>query len=205
MGEAWKMMAFSEAWDILKATRQTTLGEFHPDLPSPYGPVTMRRWHPTQEWGNQWLEGILHGKAIEQDFNPDEFQPYEDLIIEGLKPQAPTLESILWEHDHSDLGLEDDIKPFHLDENTLGNWFYPTGDLTGLSHVSRNHMKDGGLRNQIGVRMPIEQLQGQFRNLGYMNEAPEAHVINHIPPQYLVQLPDKFMGEGEATWGAKGE
>jgi hypothetical protein len=31
------MMPMDEAWTLLK--RQTTLGEFHPDLPSPYGPV----------------------------------------------------------------------------------------------------------------------------------------------------------------------
>ena len=196
------MMPFSEAWVILKATRQTTLGEFHPDLPSPHGPVTMRRFHPTREWGNNWLKTIEAGYAHPDEFNPDEFQPYENLIIEGLKPQAPTLESILWENNH----VEDNVKPFRLYETTLGNWFYPTGKLTDdQKALSHEFMIEDGQRKQIGVRMPIEQLQGQFRNLGYMGEAPEAHVINHIPPQYLVQLPDNFYGEGEATWGAKGE
>lgn len=32
------MTPMEKAWMILK--RQTTLGEFHPDMPSPYGPVT---------------------------------------------------------------------------------------------------------------------------------------------------------------------
>jgi|TARA_R100000458_G_C8268913_1_gene243712 hypothetical protein len=188
---------FSDSWLVLK--RQTTLGEFHPDFPSPHGPVTLRRFHPTKKWGKGWL----HTESVsESEFNPDEFQPYENLITEGLKPQAPTLESVLWEQDH----IDDDIKPFTLDETTLGNWFYPTGKLTphqrGLSH---EYFTEEGNRKQIGVRMPIEQLQGQFRNLGYMGEAPEAHIINHIPPQYLVQLPDNYEGEGIPTFGKRGE
>ena len=40
-----RMTPMDEAWMILK--RQTTLGEFHPDLPSPHGPV---KWlHGTPE------------------------------------------------------------------------------------------------------------------------------------------------------------
>ena len=63
MGEAWKMMAFSEAWDILKATRQTTLGEFHPDLPSPYGPVV--GYHGTT--GDNYMN-MMSGAGLQ---NPD--------------------------------------------------------------------------------------------------------------------------------------
>lgn len=32
-------MPFVKAWNFLKASRQTELGEFHPDFPSSYGPV----------------------------------------------------------------------------------------------------------------------------------------------------------------------
>ena len=66
-------------------------------------------------------------------------------------------------------------------------------------------MAEEGNRKQIGVRMPIEQLQGQFRNLGYMGEAPEAHITNYIPPQYLVQVPENYEGEGIPTFGKRGE
>ncbi len=195
---------FSNAWLVLK--RQTTLGEFHPDFPSPHGPVTLRRFHPTKEWGEGWMRNIEGGYATHNDFDPDEFQPYENLITEGLKSQAPTLESVLWENDHVDDDIHDNVKPFTLDETTLGNWFYPTGKLTphqkGLSH---EFMAEEGNRKQIGVRMPIEQLQGQFRNLGYMGEAPEAHITNYIPPQYLVQVPDNYEGEGIPTFGKRGE
>jgi len=45
-----RMTPMDEAWILLK--RQTTLGEFHPDLPSPHGPVmyyhgTGQRYIPT--------------------------------------------------------------------------------------------------------------------------------------------------------------
>jgi hypothetical protein len=163
----------------------------------------MRRFHPVQEWGDEWLKTIDAGYATHNDFDPDEFQPYEKLIQEGLKPQSPTLESVLWEKDHIE---DNNVKPFNLDETTLGNWFYPTGKLTDeQNNLSHEFMAEEGNRKQIGVRMPYEQLQGQFRNLGYMGEAPEAHITNYIPPQYLTQLPNNYTGEGQATWGAKGE
>ena len=193
---------FSDSWLVLK--RQTTLGEFHPDFPSPHGPVTLRRLHPTKKWGEDWMHDIKGGYATEDEFNPDEFQPYENLITEGLKPQIPSRGSFLWEIDNADEFAGEGIKPFHLDESTLGNWFYPMGKLTPQQR-SLSHDIGVGDRKQIGVRMPIEQLQGQFRNLGYMGEAPEAHIINHIPPQYLVQLPDNYEGEGIPTFGKRGE
>ncbi len=33
------MNPFDQAWFLLKQTRQSTLGEFHPDFPSPHGDV----------------------------------------------------------------------------------------------------------------------------------------------------------------------
>tara|TARA_R100000406_G_scaffold15257_1_gene9549 strand:- start:1074 stop:1661 length:588 start_codon:yes stop_codon:yes gene_type:complete len=41
------MTPMDEAWMILK--RQTTLGEFHPDFPSPHGPVTAWRSAPADD------------------------------------------------------------------------------------------------------------------------------------------------------------
>ena len=37
-------MVFEKAWRFLKASRQTELGEFHPDFPSSYGPVRGARY-----------------------------------------------------------------------------------------------------------------------------------------------------------------
>ena len=38
------MTVFHKAWAFLKASRQTELGEFHPDFPSSYGPVRGARY-----------------------------------------------------------------------------------------------------------------------------------------------------------------
>ena len=45
-----------EAWRVIKAWRQSTLGEFHPDLPSPHGPVT--EYHGTIDMPGVYREGL---------------------------------------------------------------------------------------------------------------------------------------------------
>ena len=58
------MTAFERAWDLLKQdTRQSTLGEYHPDFPSPYGDVK-----------------YYHGTTVE---------PASRINFEGLKPSTP--------------------------------------------------------------------------------------------------------------------
>jgi hypothetical protein len=201
-------MVFEKAWRFLKASRQTKLGEFHPDFPSSYGPVTMRRFHPTQEWGDNWLKTIDAGYATHNDFDPDEFQPYEKLIQEGIKPQIPTQSSEQWESDamiNREGGVDTDVKPFDIHEGKKGNWFYPVGEMGDKQKELSHFLTTEEGRRQIGVRIPIEQLRGQFRNKGYMNEPAEAFVEQHIPAQYLTQLPPDYTGEGQATWGARGE
>ena len=196
-------MPFVKAWNFLKASRQTELGEFHPDFPSSYGPVTMRRWHPTREWGESWENQADVGL---EDYNSNAFQPYEKLIHEGLKTATPTAASALWEEEglaNKEQDIDTDVKPFNINENKKGNWFYPKGALSEWAKLVSHEFMDG--RKQIGVRMPLSQVLGQFRNKGYQNEGPEGFVEQDIPPQYLVQLPSNWTGEGQATWGARGE
>ena len=57
------MNPFDQAWVLLKQTRQSTLGEFHPDFPSPYGDVQ-----------------YYHGTTVE---------PASRIRLEGLKPAEP--------------------------------------------------------------------------------------------------------------------
>ena len=202
------MTPIDKAWVFLKASRQTELGEFHPDFPSSFGPVTMRRFHPTQEWGDDWLKTIDAGYATHNDFDPGEFQPYEKLIQEGLKPQIPTQSSEQWESDamqNKESGVDTDVKPFDIHEEKKGNWFYPTGEMTDKQKELSHAFTELEGRKQIGVRIPTQQLQGQFRNKGYMGEPAEGFVEQYIPPQYLTQLPHNYTGEGQATWGARGE
>tara|TARA_X000001382_G_scaffold115342_2_gene94036 strand:- start:1671 stop:2147 length:477 start_codon:yes stop_codon:yes gene_type:complete len=48
------MTPMNEAWSLLKATRQTELGEFHPDLPSSHGPV--KYYHGTNNLAKPNIE-----------------------------------------------------------------------------------------------------------------------------------------------------
>ena len=57
------MTPFRQAWIVLKQTRQTTLGEYHPDFPSPHGDVQ-----------------YYHGTTV---------APASRIRFEGLKPSEP--------------------------------------------------------------------------------------------------------------------
>ena len=67
----------NDAWLFLKKLRQTELGEFHPELPSSHGPMTMIRYHPEEEWYDYSLSP--HNRKPELE------QPYERLFREGIK------------------------------------------------------------------------------------------------------------------------
>jgi len=186
------------SWALLKSSRQTTLGEFHQDLPSPYGPVTMFRGHPKRDWPY---------KDMVEGYEEEHFQPYEDLIREGLRPIPVSLNSLLWEMDNQidESGTfepDERTKPFDFDTGP-GNWFSPAGGI-----VAGN--MDG--RGLVGVRMPIDELKGLFRNRGYLGEPAEAYIQQHIPAERLVQIPydppsyrDYYPLEGPSTWGKRGE
>jgi len=175
------------AFRLLK--RQTELGEFHPDLPSSHGPVTMRRWHPTKDW--------VEEKSGGPDFDESKVQSVGRALIEGLKAQPMDSEAYLWETNPEGKGRN--FKPF--DPEGKGLWVYATGKGNPLAIHRRN-------RKQIGIRKPIDETQGQFRNRGrsYLNEGTEGWIQGDIPPELLVRLPDDYMGgENLATWGARGQ
>lgn len=57
------MTPMDEAWTLLK--RQTTLGEFHPDLPSPYGPVKWLHGTPEVNVGSIRRLGVLPNDGLD--------------------------------------------------------------------------------------------------------------------------------------------
>mgnify|MGYP003151114391 CR=1 FL=1 len=181
------------AFQLLK--RQTTLGEFHPDFPSPYGPVTMRRHHPTQAWYDKLSEVANSEHAGEtlmgDDYDKKLVQPAENLITEGLKQQPSNRESDVWE-----LMYQGKMKPFNLAGK--GTWVHPAGMKGGDSMNSQD-------RQHIGIRMPLKDVQGQFRNRAAQDEGPEAWVNQDIPPERLVNLPDWWTAQRPVTWGKRGE
>jgi hypothetical protein len=191
------MTPMDKAWMILK--RQTTLGEFHPDFPSPYGPVTMRRLHPLESW----FEATDLGQSIPQE----DRQPYEKLIREGLKPVPASKNATEWEDmQFMNTGKfgGDRYKPFDM-EGKSGNWVFPAGASGG----GWNIYSDAEMgRGRLGIRMPIEQVEGMFRNRGYpfggKDEPAEGFITQHIPPELLVRLPDGWTG-GPSHFGERGE
>ena len=117
------MTAFSEAWVIIKATRQTTLGEFHPDLPSPFGPMTVISNQATKLNQDKWREAWNQFQNVE-DFDESMSQPYESFIHEGMKAKPPSSEALDWEKPYLYHSPKNKVgvKPFDL-TGKKGNWF----------------------------------------------------------------------------------
>ena len=191
------MKPMGKAWMLLK--RQTRLGEHHPDFPSPHGPVTMRRLHPLESW----YKDTDLGQSIPQEHR----QPFHRLIQEGLKPVPASEGAVRWEdRKFMNTGKRggDRYKPFDIKDKS-GNWVFPAGEPAR----GWNMYSDAELgRGRLGIRMPIEQVQGQFRNRGYpfqgSDEPAEGFVQQHIPPEMLVRLPEGWVG-GQSHFGERGE
>jgi len=164
----------SKAWAFLKESRQTELGEFHPELPSSFGPMTMIRYHPEEEWYDFNISPENRKPALEQ--------PYERLIHEGLKALPVSEGNINWEDEY--ISNDKNLKLFNL-RNKKGNFFYPSG--TNVSPTVSTFMK-----RPVGVRLPINKLRGQFRNQGWAHEPAEAFIEQDIDPKYLVSVPDNW-------------
>ena len=193
-------LAMSKAWTFLKATRQTELGEFHPDLPSSYGPVTMTRWHPKMGWYMEDrkldLEGLSDAgkrEKIERLIRDKKLHPpAERLIHTGLIGSKPHPDAVDWErgivmeHGFTEPDMNYGIVPFDLFEDDgkgrRGSFVSPP-DAPLHQHINTAH------RKWIGIRLPAEITTGQFRNEGDMGEPAEAYLEQDIPPERLVQMP----------------
>ena len=187
------MTVFHKAWVFLKASRQTELGEFHPDFPSSYGPMTMISTQPTQAnidnrrmaWGN--------------DFDERFSQPYEAFVHEGMKAKPVSDDSLDWEKRFRD--TQTDIKPFNFEEGDTGNWFRPVMQLSASSMRNAPPPISYGWNNfnrTVGVRMPLDESMGMFRDSGYQDEDAEAFIYGDIPPERLVMVPG--LGIPDLTW-----
>lgn len=190
------MDPMNNAWSLLKAPRQTELGEFHPDFPSSYGPVTMQRSHPTAEFfENNEMERMMGETFTTSKNTPvppmpvSMQQPAEQVFRQGLKPEPVSPYSRDWENEHRKW-IENDKTPHPTTASKLfdfdkpGNWFSPIR--------RRNLMENYPFRARVGVRMPIKEVQGEFRNKGWNNEPPEAWVTQNIPPERLTQIPNDW-------------
>ena len=69
------------AFQVLKQARQTTLGEYHPDFPSPFGPMSYIRVNRMGDMDKIRREGLVPqvqtGHNLEWDADEDLFAPGE--------------------------------------------------------------------------------------------------------------------------------
>jgi len=183
-------MVFEKAWVFLKASRQTELGEFHPDFPSSYGPMTAISSQPTQHAFDSWRERWNQGK---DDFNESMAQPYEAFVHEGMKGKPPSDDTLEWENYWPSASY---VKPFDL-RGKKGHWFAPASnyhDFVNRTAMKENRdVKDMAFNHPsdrvVGIRMPLDASMGQFRDKGYSGEGPEAFIEGDIPPERLVMVP----------------
>ena len=207
-------LAMSKAWSFLKATRQTELGEFHPDLPSSYGPVTMTRWHPTMSY---YMDDPSLLYTIRQYIKDPRFQfstdeekratieqlirdkklhpPAERLIHTGLIGSEPHPDALDWErdimmeHGFKEPNMDFGIVPFSLfEDDGTGK----RGSFVAPPDVPIHQYINPEDRKWIGIRLPAEIATGQFRNEGAWGEPAEAYLEQDIPPERLVQMPGMF-------------
>jgi len=75
-------MIFEKAWRFLKASRQTELGEFHPDFPSSYGPVVAS--HGTPQLGAHKINEMgIDGRNKNYFYTENNIQAPENEWLNG--------------------------------------------------------------------------------------------------------------------------
>ena len=198
-------MVFEKAWRFLKASRQTELGEFHPDFPSSYGPMTAISSQPTQRFFDSWRERWNNDGSL----NESMAQPYETFVHEGMKGKPPSDDALEWEnpirfHDHEE---RDGVKPFNL-RGKKGHWFAPASNyhdfVIGTAMMENRDVRDMGFNHPndrvVGIRMPLDASMGQFRDKGYSGEGPEAFIEGDIPPERLVMVPRMLTHRRGKPW-----
>ena len=180
------MTPMEKAWVILK--RQTTLGEHHPDFPSPYGKVTQMHGTPSAELANEISRrGIVpqgnykhHSAGMTKDIYGD--------LVDGMSGESKPL---IWATGVGQkLPKEYAFRkvPFtqSIDQSQL---FDEHGNLNPQGNVSFSSKKfdleEGGM---FGIRggnidwqrsgSPIYRVGDQF----YIHDQP-------IPPEQLVRMP----------------
>jgi hypothetical protein len=189
-----KKLPMKKAWTFLKESRQTELGEFHPDFPSSYGPMTAISSQPTQRALDSWRK---RGGS----FDENKAQPYEAFLHEGMRGKPVSNDSLEWE----DTGLNSklfeniNVKPFNL-EGKIGHWFAPASNYydwkermkeiypEGSDQLNEHYGFNSSEGRAVGIRMPLDASMGQFRDRGYNLEGAEAFIEGDIPPERLVML-----------------
>lgn len=157
------MNAFDQAWMLLKDTRQTTLGEFHPDFPSPYGPVVASHG-VSQLFGNRVnVEGINNPNSRGRNY----FYTENDIH----NPENQWLKGGYQEYGGTD--LSDKRTGFGIREG-----FFQEGDMENMTHPD-----DKTGINRVGaVKRPIPRK--------FLTQMPTHPVL---PIQHIKDNKDKYV------------
>lgn len=169
------------AFQVIKQARQTTLGEYHPDFPSPYGPMSYIR---VNRMGDM-----------------------DRIRREGLVPQDQSGHNMEWDMDEGLFSPED--KQFDMTRGDGKGFFLTKPHPRNIRFASTGADKGG--HGLVGVRMAPEQasaLDMQYRTADESPEdLPEMLVHENIPPERLVMMPQASnVARGvdwhdESTWG----
>lgn len=120
------MTAFHKAWAFLKASRQTELGEFHPDFPSSYGPVRGARYTKEARRKQIQSEGMkalptkgwkhYHGESM------PEKAVWAWMLNNNIEPTTSNMENVVrWTHEMGGSGPPPPAKPNDV-WGIRGNW-----------------------------------------------------------------------------------
>lgn len=139
------MKPMDKAWMLLK--RQTTLGEFHPDMPSPHGPVTHYHGTSSQYLPSIRREGLrqsvnepIYGQGVYAADNYKQSKLYADDGPAGVEARV---NFDLSRHQPSVIGIRGQSLPFsstvareHFGEgkfnlNNIDPKYLVTGDYSG--------------------------------------------------------------------------
>lgn len=153
------------AFQVLKQARQTTLGEYHPDFPSPYGPMSYIR-----------TSSMVDFPQIQQ---------------QGLVPQDQSGHNTVWDTDEGLFAPGE--KQFDMTRGD-GKGFFLTKphprNIVRASTSPKNKQLGTGL---VGVRMSPQEMAQMDMQMRTADESPEdlPEMLVHesIPPERLVMMP----------------
>mgnify|MGYP001446922573 CR=1 FL=1 len=138
------MSPFNQAWTVLKDMRQTTLGEFHPDFPSPYGPVV----------ASHGVSQLLGNKVNEEGINNPNPRGRNYFYTENdiHNPENQWLEGGYQEYGAAD--LSDKRTGFGIRQG-----FFQEGDMENMTHsdetgVNRVGAVDRPIPREFLTQMP---------------------------------------------------
>lgn len=178
------MNPIDEAWALLKMTmaesRQTELGEFHPDFPSSHGPMTAVRVIPRVYLDEVSRAGVL---PLSGDESSDAWKARaHNWDFEESRPEKS-------------VRTGRNLKQF--DVSGAGTWW----TKPSVANVRRSHTRAGKQGPAlVGVRGNLDNFRHQKRDAHETTEnLPEMYIEDTVPPERTVRM-DQPPGNYDWDW-----